>query len=49
MIWSMLYYMMRDPDYWQDPEDFKPERFIGEDGKIIKEERFIPYGVGTSR
>jgi len=46
MIWSMLYYMMRDPDYWKDPEDFKPERFLGEDGKVIKEERFIPYGIG---
>ena len=46
MIWSILYYIMRDPDYWKDPDTFYPERFIGEDGKIIKEERFVPFGIG---
>ena len=47
IIFSMLYHIMRDPDYWQDPESFKPERFLDEDGKVIKEERFVPFGIGN--
>lgn len=46
MIWCILYHMMRDPDYWIDPDTFNPERFLGEDRKILKEERFVPYGIG---
>jgi len=45
-VFSMLYYIMRDPDYWQDPDIFRPDRFLDSQGKIIKEERFIPFGVG---
>ena len=46
MIWCILYHMMRDPEYWTDPDTFNPERFLGEDGQILKEERFVPYGIG---
>jgi len=45
-VFSMLYYIMRDPDYWQSPDNFQPERFLDSEGKIVKEERFIPFGVG---
>ena len=37
---------MRDPEYWPEPETFKPERFLDDSGKVIKEERFVPFGVG---
>ena len=47
MVFSILYHILRDPDYWTDPNVFKPERFLTGDGKqVIKEERFIPFGVG---
>jgi len=46
MIWCILYHIMRDPDYWTDSDTFNPERFLGEDRKILKEERFVPYGIG---
>ena len=45
-VFSMLYYIMRDPDYWQNPDIFRPDRFLDSQGKIIKEDRFIPFGVG---
>ena len=47
MVFSVLYHILRDPDYWQDADIFKPERFLTPDGKqVIKEDRFIPFGVG---
>lgn len=32
---------------WGDPENFRPERFISEDGtKIVRPEEFIPFSSG---
>lgn len=44
-VFSMLYYIMRDPQHWEEPNRFNPSRFI-EDGKLIKHEHFVPFGVG---
>jgi cytochrome P450 len=36
-----------DKEYWGDPENFRPERFIEKDGKkIIKHEAFMPFSTG---
>ncbi len=36
-----------DPDNWDNPEEFRPERFLSEDGKtVVKPDQFIPFGVG---
>ena len=34
-----LYAIMRDPDHWKAPEEFRPERFIDEEGKFRPDER----------
>ena len=51
IIYPQLRYIMRDPDYWNKPEEFYPERFIEkcDDGKTIltKEERLVPFGIGN--
>ncbi|KAK7471845.1 hypothetical protein BaRGS_00035504 [Batillaria attramentaria] len=39
---SVLY----DPVVWGDPDTFRPERFIGPDGKLIRYEEFIPFSTG---
>ncbi|KAK7471836.1 hypothetical protein BaRGS_00035495 [Batillaria attramentaria] len=39
---SVLY----DPEVWGDPDTFRPERFIGPDGKLIRYEEFIPFSTG---
>ncbi|XP_055942795.1 cytochrome P450 2J6-like [Argiope bruennichi] len=36
-----------DPDFWEQPELFKPERFLSEDGKeVVKHECWIPFSLG---
>ncbi|GFU51100.1 cytochrome P450 2U1 [Trichonephila clavipes] len=36
-----------DPRYWDEPETFKPERFISKDGKsIVKSKYFMPFSLG---
>lgn len=36
-----------NPDYWDEPEAFRPERFLSEDQKSVhKPEHFMPFGVG---
>lgn len=32
--------------YWKDPFVFRPERFINDDGKLIQDTHFMPFGTG---
>ena len=43
-FWSI----MRDPDYWSQPDIFKPERFLhGEEGTFQPDERMVAFGSGA--
>lgn len=35
-----------DATLWENPEEFRPSRFVNAEGKIEKPEYFIPFGVG---
>lgn len=35
-----------DPDLWGDPENFRPERFLNDDGKLVKDYS-LPFGLGA--
>ncbi|NWY00863.1 CP2U1 protein, partial [Nothoprocta ornata] len=41
-LWSVH----RDPNIWEKPDDFRPTRFLDENGQLIKKETFIPFGMG---
>ncbi|XP_033126620.1 cytochrome P450 2U1-like [Anneissia japonica] len=41
-IWAV----MHDKMTWPKPEEFRPERFIDGNGKLIKYEELIPFSVG---
>ncbi|KAL8615082.1 hypothetical protein ACOMHN_009167 [Nucella lapillus] len=46
VIMPVLSCALRDPDIWGDPETFRPERFVGPDGKLTRAEEFIPFSTG---
>ncbi|GFU45717.1 cytochrome P450 2J6 [Nephila pilipes] len=42
-----IYAVHNDPDYWEKPELFKPERFLSENGEeVVKHECWIPFSLG---
>ncbi len=45
MISYHQYCILNDPKYWDNPQEFRPERFI-ENGKYVTSEHLIPFGTG---
>jgi len=41
-MWSVL----SDRDHWGDPEVFRPERFLDSNGKFVKDEWMVNFGIG---
>lgn len=41
-LWSVH----RDPTVWDDPDIFNPTRFLDNEGKLLRKECFIPFGIG---
>jgi len=35
-----------DPDDWQQPQQFRPERFLDESDNIIDQDRVIAFSLG---
>lgn len=45
-IFTHIYHIMHDKDYWTNPDEFMPERFLDKNGKFQMDERSIPFGIG---
>ena len=45
-IMMFAYGVHHNPKYWEDPEDFKPERFMGDAVKKRVPYTYIPFGGG---
>ena len=41
-LWSVG----RNPEVWQDPDEFRPERFLNDKGEAVKADELIPFSVG---
>ncbi|XP_016069983.1 PREDICTED: cytochrome P450 2U1, partial [Miniopterus natalensis] len=46
LVLTNLWAVHRDPAIWEKPEDFNPNRFLDDQGQLIKKETFIPFGIG---
>ncbi|BES97556.1 cytochrome P450 [Nesidiocoris tenuis] len=42
----LIHAVHMDPNLWDGPEQFKPQRFLSPEGKVCKPEFFLPFGVG---
>ena len=43
------YVMHRHPDYWPEPEEFRPERFAPENAQQRPKYAYVPFGGGPGR
>ncbi|CAH2094091.1 unnamed protein product [Euphydryas editha] len=41
-----VYYLHHNPEYFPEPEQFRPERFYGDENKNIKAYTHMPFGEG---
>ncbi|XP_030046650.1 cytochrome P450 2U1-like [Microcaecilia unicolor] len=46
IIIANLWSVHKDPNIWEKPDDFNPNRFLDATGQILKKEVFIPFGIG---
>nr|KAG5708851.1 hypothetical protein BaRGS_009260 [Batillaria attramentaria] len=46
MVLPFLESVLHDSELWENPLSFRPERFIGPDGKLTKPDEFIPFSTG---
>lgn len=42
----LLHAVHMDPELWDEPSQFRPQRFLNAEGKVCKPEYFMPFGVG---
>ncbi|XP_014680374.1 PREDICTED: vitamin D 25-hydroxylase-like, partial [Priapulus caudatus] len=44
-IFPNLYAVHSDPKLWPEPAEFRPQRFLGPDGKVVKPDGFVPFSM----
>lgn len=42
-----FYTLHRDPRFWDDPESFVPDRWLGERAERVNRHAFLPFGAGN--
>ncbi|XP_030835877.1 cytochrome P450 2U1 [Strongylocentrotus purpuratus] len=46
IVFANYWSISRDPKLWDDPEVFRPERFLNEEGKCVKPDELTPFSIG---
>ena len=47
-VWYNIWSLHNDESQWKDPQCFKPERFLDNEGKLVRttDQSFLPFGAG---
>ena len=48
VVVANLWAVHHDPDLWEEPHEFKPERFLDEDGRLQERQELIPFSTGNN-
>lgn len=49
IVQPFVAWMHKDPTYWENPNEFDPNRFLDVNGKFIpQKEGFLPFGIGKT-
>ncbi|CAK1552156.1 unnamed protein product [Leptosia nina] len=46
MVVPLQWAVHTDPSVWEDPDEYKPSRFLDDEGKLLKPQEFIPFQTG---
>ncbi|XP_005092589.1 cytochrome P450 2C15 [Aplysia californica] len=46
IVMPILDSSLKDEQTWGDPENFRPSRFLADDGSLLQPEQFIPFSFG---
>ena len=46
VIMGSLYSANLDPTYWEEPHNFRPDRFMDDKGRLIKNDALVPFSLG---
>ena len=44
-VWPIMAEVLKG-DHWGDGEVFRPERFLDTEGRVVKDEHFVPFSLG---
>ena len=47
MIMPLLWAIHMNPNVWNEPEEFRPSRFLNDERKFVQPEELLPFSVGT--
>ncbi|CAL4102274.1 unnamed protein product, partial [Meganyctiphanes norvegica] len=45
-VYSSIYSVHNNATYWEDPQNFRPERFLTDEGIYKKHDHLVPFGIG---